>query len=140
MEYFRLPLNLPYDLSLGLENQHPSISQGINFYLRNLFNGSFFRMIQDYDIYHLHHCAFVLPRQMGIDIQLVRLLNSARLSKKNSYLFSNWHHIENKPITIEAHKAYELVEISANNGLILQVGHICRFVNVIEKLMESIVD
>lgn len=93
MEYFRSPLNLPHDFSLGLENQHPSVSQGINFYLRNLFNGSFVRMIRDYDIYHLHHCAFILPRQMGIDIQLVRLLNRARLSKKKILLHYHGHDV-----------------------------------------------
>lgn len=85
MEYFRSPMNLPHDFSLGLENPHPSVSQGVNFYLRNLFNGTFVRMIRDYDIYHLHHCAFILPRQMGLDIQLVRLLNRLRLSKKKFF-------------------------------------------------------
>ena len=43
------------------------------------------------------------------------------------------HVLLEKPMTTEANNAYELVELSAHNGLILQVGHIFRFANVIRK-------
>ena len=46
------------------------------------------------------------------------------------------HVLLEKPMTVDAHKAFELVEISAHNGLILQVGHIYRFANVIRKAKE----
>jgi len=48
------------------------------------------------------------------------------------------HVLLEKPMTTEAHKAYELVELSAHNGLILQVGHIFRFANVIRKAKELV--
>jgi len=48
------------------------------------------------------------------------------------------HVLLEKPMTIDSHRAYELVELSANNGLILQVGHIFRFANVIRKTKELI--
>ena len=48
------------------------------------------------------------------------------------------HVLLEKPMTTDSQKAYELVEISANSGLILQVGHIFRFANVIRKAKELV--
>jgi predicted dehydrogenase len=48
------------------------------------------------------------------------------------------HVLLEKPMTTNSQKAYELVEISANSGLILQVGHIFRFANVIRKAKEFV--
>jgi len=46
------------------------------------------------------------------------------------------HVLLEKPMTTDSSKAYELVELSAHNGLTLQVGHIFRFANVIRKAKE----
>jgi len=51
-------------------------------------------------------------------------------------LFRGKHVLLEKPMTTEANRAYELIEISAKHGLILQVGHIFRFANVIRKAKE----
>ena len=48
------------------------------------------------------------------------------------------HVLLEKPMTTESNKAYELIELSAHHGLILQVGHIFRFANVIRKSKELI--
>jgi len=50
------------------------------------------------------------------------------------------HVLLEKPMTTDSSKAYELVELSAHNGLILQVGHIFRFANVIRKARELVED
>ena len=39
------------------------------------------------------------------------------------------HVLVEKPMTIKSSDAYKLIELSAENGLILQVGHIYRFAN-----------
>ena len=41
-----------------------------------------------------------------------------------------------KPMTTNTDQAYELVELSISKGLVLQVGHIYRFANVIRKVKE----
>jgi len=41
-----------------------------------------------------------------------------------------------KPMTINHEQAYDLVEIASEHGLVLQVGHIFRFANVIRKVKE----
>lgn len=41
-----------------------------------------------------------------------------------------------KPMTNDSDKAYRLVELASNENLILQVGHIFRFANVIRKVRE----
>jgi len=41
-----------------------------------------------------------------------------------------------KPMTMNTDQAYELVELSISKGLVLQVGHIYRFANVICKVKE----
>jgi len=41
-----------------------------------------------------------------------------------------------KPMTPNHDQAYKLVEIASENGLVLQVGHIFRFANVIRKVKE----
>jgi predicted dehydrogenase len=46
------------------------------------------------------------------------------------------HVLIEKPMTVDARTAYDLVELSAQTGLILQVGHIFRFANVIRKAKE----
>ena len=43
-----------------------------------------------------------------------------------------------KPMTTTSREAYKLLELSAQHGLILQVGHIFRFANVIRKAKELI--
>ncbi|RKX93393.1 MAG: hypothetical protein DRP84_08495 [Spirochaetes bacterium] len=48
------------------------------------------------------------------------------------------HVLLEKPMTTKSDEAYELVELSAHNGLILQVGHIFRFANVIRKTKELV--
>ncbi|HEC77245.1 MAG TPA: Gfo/Idh/MocA family oxidoreductase [Thermoplasmatales archaeon] len=48
------------------------------------------------------------------------------------------HVLLEKPMTTNANKAYELVELSAHNGLILQVGHIFRFANVTRKAKQLV--
>ena len=50
------------------------------------------------------------------------------------------HVLLEKPMTLNSNRAYELVELSAHNGLILQVGHIFRFANVIRKTKELVDD
>lgn len=49
---------------------------------------------------------------------------------------NNKHVLVEKPMTTTSSDAYKLVELSAENGLILQVGHIYRFANVIKRLKE----
>ena len=46
------------------------------------------------------------------------------------------HVLIEKPMTTNSNDAYKLIELSADNGLILQVGHIFRFANVIRKAKE----
>lgn len=46
------------------------------------------------------------------------------------------HVLVEKPMTTKSSDAYKLIELSAENGLILQVGHIYRFANVMKKLKE----
>jgi predicted dehydrogenase len=41
-----------------------------------------------------------------------------------------------KPMTIDHRQAYELIEFAASKNLILQVGHIFRFSNVIRKIRD----
>ncbi len=48
------------------------------------------------------------------------------------------HVLLEKPMTTDSSKAYELVELSAHNGLILQVGHIFRFANVIREVKKLV--
>jgi len=48
------------------------------------------------------------------------------------------HVLLEKPMTTETNKAYELVELSAKHGLVLQVGHIFRFANVIRRAKELV--
>ena len=72
------------------------------------------------------------------DIDAVHICtnNATHYEVAKEALQNGKHVLLEKPMTIDAHKAYELVEISANNGLILQVGHIYRFANVIRKAKE----
>lgn len=55
------------------------------------------------------------------------------------YALQNGKHVLlEKPITQEARSAYELVEIASQEGLILQVGHIFRFAQVLRKTKELV--
>jgi predicted dehydrogenase len=73
-------------------------------------------------------------------------INAVHIASNNKYhyeiakeaLENGKHVLLEKPMTIDSNKAYELVELSAHNGLILQVGHIFRFANVIRKTKELI--
>jgi predicted dehydrogenase len=51
-------------------------------------------------------------------------------------LGSGVHVLVEKPMTTDHNQAYELVEISIEKNLILQVGHIYRFANAIRKIKE----
>lgn len=65
--------------------------------------------------------------------------NNATHYEVAKYALENGKHVLlEKPMTTDASKAYELVELSAHNGLILQVGHIFRFANVIRKAKELV--
>ena len=46
------------------------------------------------------------------------------------------HVLVEKPMTVSSSDAYHLVELASEKGLILQVGHIFRFANVIRKTKE----
>ncbi len=48
------------------------------------------------------------------------------------------HVLLEKPMTINANQAYNLVEMASHQGVALQVGHIFRFANVIRKTRELI--
>lgn len=73
-------------------------------------------------------------------------INAVHIAVNNNFhydvakeaLINGKHVLLEKPMATEANKAYELVELSANNGLILQVGHIFRFANVIRKAKELV--
>lgn len=41
-----------------------------------------------------------------------------------------------KPMTMDTNQAYDLIELAVSSGLILQVGHIYRFANVIRRVKE----
>jgi len=51
-------------------------------------------------------------------------------------LKSDIHVLVEKPMTTDHNQAYELVELATAENLILQVGHIYRFANVIRKIRE----
>ena len=51
-------------------------------------------------------------------------------------LESDVHVLVEKPMTMNSIQAYDLVELAVSNGLILQVGHIYRFANVIRRIKE----
>jgi predicted dehydrogenase len=46
------------------------------------------------------------------------------------------HVLLEKPMTAKSDEAYRLIELASQNGLILQVGHIFRFANVIRRVKE----
>ncbi|MHA1223268.1 MAG: Gfo/Idh/MocA family protein [Candidatus Heimdallarchaeaceae archaeon] len=51
----------------------------------------------------------------------------------------NVHTLIEKPFTIDRFNAYELLELSLEKGLILQVGHIFRFANVVKEIKKLII-
>ncbi|MGC9780281.1 MAG: Gfo/Idh/MocA family oxidoreductase [Candidatus Heimdallarchaeota archaeon] len=51
-------------------------------------------------------------------------------------LDNNLHTLIEKPMTINQYDAFELLELALEKGLVLQVGHIFRFANVVKKLRE----
>ena len=51
-------------------------------------------------------------------------------------LENNIHTLIEKPMTTNRYDAFELLEIALEKGLVLQVGHIFRFANVVKKLRE----
>jgi len=76
----------------------------------------------------------------GDDIDGVHICtnNASHYEIAKEALQNGKHVLLEKPMTTDANKAYELVEISAHTGLILQVGHIFRFANVIRKAKELV--
>ena len=53
-------------------------------------------------------------------------------------LENNVHVLVEKPMTISSNDAYHLVELASEKGMVLQVGHIFRFANVIRKTKELV--
>lgn len=49
-------------------------------------------------------------------------------------LNANKHVLVEKPMSVNSDECYELIELASEKGLVLQVGHIFRFANVIKKL------
>ncbi|AEA46587.1 Gfo/Idh/MocA family protein [Archaeoglobus veneficus] len=62
--------------------------------------------------------------------------NSTHYEIAKKALESGVHVLVEKPMTTNHNEAYELVEIATAENLILQVGHIFRFANVIRKIKE----
>ena len=73
-----------------------------------------------------------------IDAVHIAVNNAFHYDVAKEALENGKHVLLEKPMTTESNKAYELIEVSANHGLILQVGHIFRFANVIRKAREMI--
>jgi len=62
--------------------------------------------------------------------------NETHYSLGKMALEKNVHVLVEKPLTTNHLHAYDLLELALENGLVLQVGHIFRFANVINKLKE----
>jgi len=74
----------------------------------------------------------------GIDAVHIAVNNDSHYDVAKEALKNGKHVLIEKPMTTDSSKAYELVELSAHHGLILQVGHIFRFANVIRKAKEMV--
>jgi len=71
-----------------------------------------------------------------IDAVHICLPNNFHYKVAKEALVNGKHVLLEKPMTVKSDEAYELIEIASQNGLILQVGHIFRFANVIRRVKE----
>lgn len=85
-----------------------------NFYTSNNYNEFLKNKLLD----AVHLC---VPNEYHYDIAKASILN-------------NKHVLIEKPFTICSNDAYKLIELSSEYGVILQVGHIYRFANVMRQL------
>jgi predicted dehydrogenase len=79
---------------------------------------------------------FVLDE--GIDAVHICVNNNNHYMVANEALEHETNVLLEKPMTTTSREAYKLLELSAQYGLILQVGHIFRFANVIRKAKDLI--
>jgi len=89
-----------------------------NFHTSNNYNEFLKNKLLD----GVHLCA---PNELHYEIAKTAILN-------------NKHVLIEKPFTINSNEAYKLIELSSEHGVILQVGHIYRFANVIRLLKKLI--
>ena len=75
-------------------------------------------------------------KEDSIDAVHICLPNHLHYEVAKEALLNDKHVLLEKPMTVNSNKAYELIEVASHNGLILQVGHIFRFANVIRKVRE----
>ena len=73
-----------------------------------------------------------------IDAVHICLPNQLHFKAAKEALSNGKHVLLEKPMTTTAEESYQLIELASQNGLILQVGHIFRFANVIRKMKELI--
>lgn len=71
-----------------------------------------------------------------IDAVHICVNNNSHYLVATEALQNETHVLLEKPMTVTSREAYKLLELSAQQGLILQVGHIFRFANVIRKAKE----
>jgi UDP-2-acetamido-3-amino-2,3-dideoxy-glucuronate N-acetyltransferase len=107
---------------IGICEKNPTLMKQIQDINPAIVSTDYKEFLNNKDLDAVHIC---VPNEFHYDI--------AKHALKNGK-----HVLLEKPITQEAHKAYELVEIASQEGLILQVGHIFRFANVIRKTKELI--
>lgn len=62
--------------------------------------------------------------------------NSFHFSVATFAMEKGVHVLVEKPMSTTSKEAYKMIEIASKNGVILQVGHIFRFANVIRKIKE----
>ncbi|OQX54020.1 MAG: hypothetical protein B5M53_06235 [Candidatus Cloacimonas sp. 4484_209] len=72
----------------------------------------------------------------NVDALHICVPNNLHFELAKKALISGKHVLIEKPMTTNSEDAYKLVELASEKGVILQVGHIFRFANVIRKAKE----
>jgi len=76
--------------------------------------------------------------EKSIDAVHICLPNNLHFKVAKIALENGKHVLLEKPMTNNSENSYKLIELASQNGLILQVGHIFRFANVIRKMKKLI--
>lgn len=73
-----------------------------------------------------------------IDAVHICVGNDLHFQVASNFLRAGKHVLVEKPMATSSSSAYDLIEIAEGSGLTLQVGHIYRFANVIQKLKKLV--
>lgn len=93
-------------------------------------------ILEKYDRFKQYTDYKKLIDDSAVDAVHICLPNELHFPVAKYALEHDIHVLMEKPLTLKSEKAYKLAEIASERGVVLEVGHIFRFANVVRRIKE----